>query len=57
MPVEIERRFPVEGDAWRAAVRRRERCAQGCVGGSELCPVRVRVGDGQAWRRAEAGRP
>lgn len=49
MPVEIERKFLVEVDAWRAAARRRERYAQGYVAGSALCSVRVRVGGDRAW--------
>jgi adenylate cyclase len=49
MPVEIERKFLVDGDAWRAAVHRREYFAQGYLAASERCSVRVRVGDGRAW--------
>ena len=49
MPVEIERKFLVDGDAWRAEVRRREYFAQGYLAASERCSVRVRVGDGRAW--------
>jgi adenylate cyclase len=49
MPLEIERKFLVDGDAWRAAARRRERYAQGYLAGSERCSVRVRLGDGRAW--------
>ena len=56
MPVEIERKFLVESDSWRAAVRRRELYAQGYVGGSELCSVRVRVGGERAWLGLK-GRP
>jgi adenylate cyclase len=56
MPIEIERKFLVESDAWRAAVRRRELYAQGYVGGSELCSVRVRVGGERAWLGLK-GRP
>jgi adenylate cyclase len=50
MPVEIERRFLVYGDAWRTGVRRREFCRQGgYLAGSEMCSVRVRVGGEHAW--------
>jgi adenylate cyclase len=49
MPLEIERKFLVESDAWRAAARRREYFAQGYLAGSERCSVRVRVGEAQAW--------
>lgn len=49
MPVEIERKFLVEGDGWRSAASRRELLRQGYVAGSELCSVRVRVGGDRAW--------
>jgi adenylate cyclase len=49
MPVEIERKFLVQGEAWRADVRRREYFAQGYLAASERCSVRVRVGDDRAW--------
>lgn len=49
MPVEIERKFLVIGEAWRAGVRRRELYRQGYVAGSELCSVRVRAGGDLAW--------
>ena len=49
MPVEIERKFLVEGDAWRTGVRRRELFRQGYLAGSELCSARVRVAGDLAW--------
>lgn len=49
MPLEIERKFLVDGDAWRSGVRRRELYRQGYVAGSELCSVRVRAGGERAW--------
>jgi adenylate cyclase len=49
MPIEIERKFLVEGDAWRTGVRRRELFRQGYLAGSELCSIRVRVGGDTAW--------
>jgi len=49
MPVEIERKFLVDGDAWRTGVRRRELYRQGYVAGSESCSVRVRVAGSTAW--------
>ncbi len=49
MPVEIERKFLVLNDAWRAAATRRELYRQGYLGGSEACSIRVRVGGHQAW--------
>jgi adenylate cyclase len=49
MPVEIERKFLVDGDAWRNGVRRHELYRQGYLAGSESCSVRVRVGGERAW--------
>jgi adenylate cyclase len=49
MPVEIERKFLVASDAWRAAATHHEHLRQGYLGGSEACSVRVRVGAGRAW--------
>jgi adenylate cyclase len=49
MPVEIERKFLVEGDAWRSGVRRRELFRQGYLAGSDACSVRVRAGGDLAW--------
>jgi len=49
MPVEIERKFLVEGDAWRTGVRKRELFRQGYLAGSELCSARVRVAGDLAW--------
>jgi adenylate cyclase len=49
MPVEIERKFLVEDDAWRAGVRRRELFRQGYLAGGAACSVRVRVAGDRAW--------
>lgn len=49
MPVEIERKFLVDGDAWRNGVLRHELFRQGYLAGSESCSVRVRVGGERAW--------
>lgn len=49
MPLEIERKFLVEGEAWRTGADRREFYRQGYLAGSESCSVRVRVGGQQAW--------
>jgi len=49
MPVEIERKFLVDGEAWRNGVRRHELFRQGYLAGSESCSVRVRVGGERAW--------
>jgi adenylate cyclase len=49
MPLEIERKFLVEGESWRAGAGRREFYRQGYLAGSESCSVRVRVGGERAW--------
>ena len=51
MPVEIERKFLVTGDAWRREVTRSEPMAQGYLAGppSSRCSVRVRVAGDAAW--------
>jgi adenylate cyclase len=49
MPVEIERKFLVVSDAWRAEATRHDLFRQGYLGGGEFCSTRVRVGAGRAW--------
>lgn len=49
MPVEIERKFLVAGDAWRASVTRTELFRQGYLATTRSCSVRVRVGGERAW--------
>lgn len=49
MPVEIERKFLVQGEDWRRAAARSELYRQGYLAGSETCSVRVRVGGARAW--------
>ncbi|MDR6935429.1 MULTISPECIES: CYTH domain-containing protein [unclassified Luteibacter] len=56
MGVEIERKFLLAGDGWRALVERSERMAQGYLvgaaaiaGGMAKASVRVRLADGHAW--------
>jgi len=44
MATEIERKYLVRGDGWRAHVRRRIRYQQGYLANTEHCSVRVRVG-------------
>ena len=65
MGIEIERKFLVVGDAWRAQAMRSMRMAQGyvndhaaVVAGTQQASVRVRVGDGRGWlnlKSREAG--
>lgn len=49
MPTEIERKFLVSDDAWRAAASRRELYRQGYLANTRLCSIRVRLADGTAW--------
>ncbi len=48
MAVEIERKFLLRGDGWRARVQKSRRMAQGYLGG-DLSSVRVRIAGEQAW--------
>ncbi len=47
MGIEIERKFLLVGDGWRASVERSVRMVQGYLGG-ERCSVRVRIEGDQA---------
>lgn len=51
MGVEIERKFLVASDEWRANVSRRERMVQGYLAGPPAahCSVRVRIAGERAW--------
>jgi adenylate cyclase len=53
MAVEIERKFLLADDRWRAAIEHSERLAQGYLGGSRAS-VRVRIGGGRAWLNIKA---
>jgi adenylate cyclase len=63
--IEIERKFLVRDDTWRAGATRSVRMAQGyvndhaaVVAGTQQASVRVRVGDGRGWlnlKSREAG--
>lgn len=65
MGIEIERKFLVAGDGWRAGVQRSVRMAQGYLNdhaavaaGTQLASVRVRIGEGRGWlnlKSREAG--
>lgn len=48
MPVEIERKFLVAGDAWRAAAHRRERLIDGLVVAAGGKKVRARIYENRA---------
>ncbi|HEX5121828.1 MAG TPA: CYTH domain-containing protein [Rhodanobacteraceae bacterium] len=51
MPVEIERKFLVTGDAWRRDVSKSEPMAQGYLAGppASRSSVRVRIAGDEAW--------
>jgi adenylate cyclase len=53
MAVEIEHKFLLASDAWRAAVERSERLVQGYLGG-ERASVRVRIGGDSAFLNIKA---
>jgi adenylate cyclase len=55
MPDEIERKFLLRSDAWRADVHRREAMSQGYLAGSGHVSVRVRVAGDRAWLNIKAG--
>ena len=46
---EIERKFLVSGESWRAEVERSEDYSQGYLAENERCSVRVRTGNNRAW--------
>ncbi len=49
MATEIERKFLVVTEAWRARVTRSRTMRQGYLSGSEKGSVRVRISGGEAW--------
>ena len=54
MAVEIERKFLVEGDAWRAAADAGTRLVQGYLANTERASVRVRSAGRAAWLSVKA---
>lgn len=55
MAQEIERKFLVVGDAWRAEAVRRVTMRQGYIAGSERASVRARIGGDRAWLNIKVG--
>ena len=49
MAQEIERKFLVSSDAWRAEVSRVEKYRQGYLSDNAECSIRVRISDEHAW--------
>lgn len=56
MPLEIERKFLVRSDAWRAEVQSRELLRQGYLTGGSRCSIRTRIAGDQAWLNIKAKR-
>ncbi len=52
---EIERKFLLKGDAWRAAAVERRPMSQGYIAGSERTSVRVRLAGDSAWLNIKSG--
>ncbi|MHB1057192.1 MAG: CYTH domain-containing protein [Rhodanobacter sp.] len=64
MPIEIERKFLLAGDGWRAAVERSEPIAQGYLVGAQAlrdgtarASVRARLAGEKAWLNIKAATP
>ena len=55
MPREIERKFLLLSDAWRALARRRQAMSQGYLAGGERVSVRVRVAGDEAHLNLKSG--
>ena len=57
MAIEIERKFLVRGDAWRALAHRRELLRQGYLANTARCSVRVRLAGAAGWLSVKAMTP
>lgn len=57
MGVEIERKFLVRGEGWRAAARSVTELRQGYLANTGACSVRLRVSGQQAWLSVKAMTP
>jgi len=64
MPIEIERKFLLASDDWRAAIERSESLAQGYLVGAQAlregharASVRARIAGEQAWLNIKAATP
>jgi adenylate cyclase len=55
VPREIERKFRVRTDAWRAAAARSERMSQGYIAGGDRASVRVRIAGANAALNIKSG--
>ena len=57
MGIEIERKFLVRDDRWRAAARSATDMKQGYLANTGACSVRIRVAGDRAWLSVKAMRP
>lgn len=55
MPREIERKFLLKTDAWRALAHRNRAMSQGYIAGNERASVRVRIAGDEAWLNIKCG--
>jgi adenylate cyclase len=55
MPREIERKFLLTSDGWRAFAERCQRMTQGYIAGSDRISVRVRIAGNDAWLNIKSG--
>jgi adenylate cyclase len=56
MAVEIERKFLVRSDSWRAQAESRQLLRQGYLTAGSRCSIRARVADDRAWLNIKAKR-
>ena len=56
MPLEIERKFLLCSDAWRARARSRVLMRQGYLSSGSRCSIRARIAGEQAWLNMKAKR-
>jgi adenylate cyclase len=55
MPREIERKFLLTSEGWRAQAERCQRMTQGYIAASERTSVRVRIAGDDAWLNIKSG--
>ncbi|HJR69919.1 MAG TPA: CYTH domain-containing protein [Gammaproteobacteria bacterium] len=55
MAQEIERKFLLTSEGWRALAERQQRMTQGYIAGSDRTSVRVRIAGDDAWLNIKSG--
>jgi adenylate cyclase len=55
MPREIERKFLLLSEGWRALAERQQRMTQGYIAASDRISVRVRIAGDDAWLNVKSG--